>query len=536
MSLPKVLADLGGTLFEPAAGEPQRVGEVGEVGDLVIYDAAEKPEIPPGAVVLAVGVHDPDEMVSMLGNIGSAAAVVVRAPAGAKVRGAAERAGVVLLVAAADVPWMQLAERLQAALGGGGLSAMDAETLGGLPAGDLFALANAIAAQLDAPVTIEDRESRLLAFSDGQLGLDQSRVETVLGRQVPERYLDVLARHGVFDELFGSDRPVDVDPGLPGLPPGLMPRAAIAVRAGDEVLGSIWAAVHEPLSAERSAALTDAAKLAALHLLRVRAGSDVHRRLRAGLLSTALEGGAGGRAALDRLGLAGGPVVVLALALLEDGASSVVAETRREAERQRLSDGFAMYLAGVHPRSAVALVEQVVYGLLPVGDEVAEPEDRAAGIARTFLGRLGTSGEAVLAVGPCAHRFTELAAARSRAGRVLRVLRARGKGGVVARFSEVHADVVILEARDAAVAQGDVPTGAIALLQAYDERHHSNLVATLAAWLDALGEVNTAAETVHIHPNTFRYRLRRVSEVGRIDLTDSEQRFAAMLQLRVLRG
>jgi len=37
-----------------------------------------------------------------------------------------------------------------------------------------------------------------------------------------------------------------------------------------------------------------------------------------------------------------------------------------------------------------------------------------------------------------------------------------------------------------------------------------------------------------VHPNTFRYRLRRAVEVGAIDLTDPEARFAAMLQLRVV--
>ena len=72
-----------------------------------------------------------------------------------------------------------------------------------------------------------------------------------------------------------------------------MPRVAVAVRAGDEMLGSIWAAVPEPLSEERTEALCDAAKLVALHLLRVRAGADVQRRLRADLLSSALEGGVG---------------------------------------------------------------------------------------------------------------------------------------------------------------------------------------------------------------------------------------------------
>ncbi|MGH3505141.1 MAG: PucR family transcriptional regulator [Nocardioidaceae bacterium] len=536
VDLSRILADLGGTLLELVRGEPETVSDIGGV---VIYDAVDDLEIPSRAVVLGVGVHDAAGIVRVLEEVGDrAGALVVRSPveADAQVREAADRHGIVLLSAATGASWMQLAAMLRSLLGDEGVSVVDTETLGGLPAGDLFALANAIAAQLDAPVTIEDRGSRLLAFSDGQLDSDRSRVETVLGRQVPERYVDVLAERGVFDELYRSDRPIYVDSGMSGLTADLMSRTAIAVRAGDEVLGSIWAAVHEPLSDEHSDAFIDAAKLAALHLMRVRAGADVHRRLHVDLLSTALEGGTGGRAALERLGLARTPVVVLALARLDspDARSSVASETTGEAARQRLSDGFAMHLAAVHPRSAVALVEQVVYGLLPVGDDVAEPEEPAARIAREFLRRLGTRGDAVIAVGSCAYRTTELAGARSRAGRVLRALRARGEGGAVARFGDVHAEVVILEARDIAAAQGDAPTGAVARLRVYDARHHSNLVGTLAAWLDSLGDISAAADMVHVHPNTFRYRLRRVSEVGGMDLTDREQRFAAMLQLRVL--
>ena len=37
-----------------------------------------------------------------------------------------------------------------------------------------------------------------------------------------------------------------------------------------------------------------------------------------------------------------------------------------------------------------------------------------------------------------------------------------------------------------------------------------------------------------VHVNTFRYRLRRLAAVSGIDLGDPEQRFAAMLQLRVM--
>ncbi|MFC9461851.1 helix-turn-helix domain-containing protein, partial [Streptomyces sp. NPDC056983] len=35
---------------------------------------------------------------------------------------------------------------------------------------------------------------------------------------------------------------------------------------------------------------------------------------------------------------------------------------------------------------------------------------------------------------------------------------------------------------------------------------------------------------------TFRYRLRRAAEIAGMDLNDPEKRFAAMLELRVMRA
>src|SRR5690606_3484815 len=104
---------------------------------------------------------------------------------------------------------------------------------GGVSAGDLFAVANAIAALLDAPVTIEDRSSRVLAFSGGQEAADESRVETIIGRQVPDRYARALTEMGVFRDLYRDDVPVVIDP--MDLGQGVTTqRIAIAVRAGDE--------------------------------------------------------------------------------------------------------------------------------------------------------------------------------------------------------------------------------------------------------------------------------------------------------------
>ena len=137
-------------------------------------------------------------------------------------------------------------------------------------------------------------------------------------------------------------------------------------------------------------------------------------------------------------------------------------------------------------------------------------------------------------VGPVVAEAAHLPNARAGADRALRVLRTGRGSPRVARLADVHVDTLLLELRDLIEARGDEPTGPIALLVAYDRQHNTDLVETLRAWLDAFGDVAAAAAAVYVHPNTFRYRLRRLAEVGGLDLDDPDSRFAAMLQLRLV--
>ena len=389
-SLGRVLDDLGATLLDLVEGDPEAVDEIGGV---VIHDPVDAPVLPHKALVLGVGLDDPEQVAALLGELGraDAAALVVRAPVPMTpaVRAAAQASGVALLGLSRGAPWAHLAAMLRSLLAEGDVGAGEEQSLGGLPSGDLFAVANAIASLLDAPITIEDRSSRVLAFSGRQDEADPSRVETILGRQVPERYSRILTERGVFRELLRSDRPVFISPIPDGQDAFSMPRVAIAVRAGDEVLGSIWVAVPGPLSDVRTEALCEAAKLVALHLLRVRAGADVQRRLRADLLSSALEGGAGAKDALERLGLTGQRLVVLGVAMSGTGEGSTDTGANLAHERQRLSDAFALHLGAVHPGSAAALVGDVTYGLVPLAGSGADGEERGVRIAHDFLDRVG---------------------------------------------------------------------------------------------------------------------------------------------------
>ena len=59
------------------------------------------------------------------------------------------------------------------------------------------------------------------------------------------------------------------------------------------------------------------------------------------------------------------------------------------------------------------------------------------------------------------------------------------------------------------------------------------LVDTLRAYLDAFGDVAAAAAGLHVHPNTVRYRVRRIEEMLDSSLSDPDVRLLLSLSLRV---
>lgn len=526
----RIFDDLGVTLLDVAHGG---IDVDQQIGGVVIHDPVDEPVYPANAIVLAVGMQDPAALAELAADAGrkSAVAIVVRAliDLPASVRAAADAADVAILSLARGATWTQLAALLRSLLAEDDVGRTPAESFGGVTSGDLFAVANAIAALLDAPVTIEDRSSRVLAFSGRQEEADPSRVETIIGRQVPDRYARALTEIGAFRELYRDDAPVVIDPVQLGEGVSTQ-RIAIAVRAGDEVLGSIWAAADGPLTPERTATLRDAAKLVALHLLRVRAGADAQRHLRTELVSRAVDGGAEARDAMERLGLAGRRVCVAAAALARSTDGGERTEQDSIAERERLTDALALHLSAAQSGAAVALAGDTVYGILPVDDEDAE--DRAALLAEEFLQRVGSRIPAVIGIGRPADSLAEIAQSRAQARRALRVLMERPGRRRVARIADVETDSLLLELRDLRTSRGDVTSGMLARLVEYDTHNSAHLLETLTAWLDAFGDIAAASEACFVHPNTFRYRLRRVAEVGRLDLGDPETRFAAMLELR----
>ena len=66
----------------------------------------------------------------------------------------------------------------------------------------------------------------------------------------------------------------------------------------------------------------------------------------------------------------------------------------------------------------------------------------------------------------------------------------------------------------------------------YDADHDARLVETLSCYLDGVGHREVAAR-LNIHPSTLKYRLRRIREILRADLTHADARFNIQLGLRL---
>lgn len=527
VALSRLLAVLGPSLLS-ARWLP--LTSAGDVLDVVIWDAVDEPNVSPGDLVLGVGVRDEASVISLLKHLGPKhpAGLVIKMDTSPSLslpqvlHEAAEESAVPLIQLTSGASWEQIVVLVRSLLVQGS-QYLDSQGTGSSAMNDLFGLADVVGAVLGAPVTIEDRSSRVLAFSGRQGGVDQARSETILGRRVPERYTQLLEERGIFRRLLNDTAPVYVE----RLTEDMMPRVAVTVRASDEVLGSIWAAIEEPLSPERQEWLADAAQLVALHLLRLRAEADIGQRLRAEVLASLLKGGDPSLETASRLGLAPGPSCVVAAVPCERTPASV------EADRQRLVTSLSVHLMAVRPRSAVARIGDVVYAVISPVDEFDREGHGPRRLLQEFLDYTDQGQKFLIGVGRPVDAFNDLVRSRADADKALRVLRQCSLGRQIVQFSDVQLESLLIRLGDIVADDGDLVLGPIDDLVSYDKRHNAGLVDTLIAYLDAFGDVAAASAAVHVHPNTFRYRLRRLSAISGVDLSDPGARFTVMLQLRL---
>ncbi|MCX5342138.1 helix-turn-helix domain-containing protein [Streptomyces atratus] len=520
------------------------------VADVALHDPGEERDddarAASGLILLAVGVEVASpEAIDVLRDAdrAGAAAVVMRrgsrGPRAALVE-AAGQGRTALLTRRPGHGWTEVLGRLRTALVHSAPAFSTAESAGpygvvGLRLGDLPGLANTVADLVGGAITIEDPQSRVLAYSRMDHEPDPMRRLTILGQEVPRWRVDELRESGFFQALWSTDdvvrRPAD---------DRSAERLAIAVRHGSEVLGSIWAAADgRPLAEGAAAALRTAARAAVPHLSHHRTWGRAAARAREEAVHALLDGAAHASQAAHDAGIAADRPYAVMVAQAYDNrtggaASGGGADTGTGAE-QRVLDVLALQAAAYRPGCVTARSGRRLYVLVPAGDGETDP-------ARTLLATARSVPRSVVfaGVGPLAADLSGLPASREAAELVVRVLRERAARlpvaevvSAVAAFGEVVVDTSVLRVLDRVEPLWKSLSGPVHAMVEHDRAHGSEYGASVAAYLDAFGDTGTAARRLNVHPNTLRYRLRRARELFGVDLADPTVRLLADIGLRI---
>jgi DNA-binding PucR family transcriptional regulator len=98
-------------------------------------------------------------------------------------------------------------------------------------------------------------------------------------------------------------------------------------------------------------------------------------------------------------------------------------------------------------------------------------------------------------------------------------------------FEDLGVYKLLSEVADIRSVEGFVQRWLGPLLE-YDETKGSQMVETLASYLQCGGNYDATAEALSLHRSTLRYRLQRLREISGLDLADPDTRFNLQLATR----
>jgi hypothetical protein len=397
-----------------------------------------------------------------------------------------------LLAASDEIIWQHLDAILHTILGSQGSSNPSASILGD----ELYTLANSLASIIGGSVAIEDMDRRVLAYSSlPDQRIDGIREQGILGRHVPD-----------MERNFA--------------------RAAIAVKAGEKPLGTIWAIESVGgITEEGERLLLEGGRLAALHILGSQLNNKSEFQVREGTLRSALDASLTGKEVAYRLAIPAGTVLSLV------GFAAVPHSNGTVPLITHLSNELSKYLTVFRPDAAITTTPRTVYVLLPGGDE--ESVMRLINGALTSI-HVAFKDHIRAAISHASTQPADLPSMRREIDDILRITTLNSDLPVVAKLGDVHARVLLAHVADELIREPMLKHPGITAMLAYDLENKTNYADSVTAWLDAVGDIALAAESLFIHANTLRYRLRRVKDLFNITLDNPDDRLAVWMQLRLV--
>lgn len=378
---------------------------------------------------------------------------------------------------------------------------------------------------LSCPVTLEDANHQLLAYSSHDDETDAARISTIIGRRVPEKVINRFWQEGVIPALHQSDQPLDI-PSITEL--GLRNRVAISIRKNQEILGYIWVIeVKKKLTAADKQLMKIAADKAKNLLMQLTLKKKHREQTNEQLLWQLITEKQSHH--------------TIATLFKEAGIPQIRALTIMAISFPKLDDSLyrnVKYIAKT--TKDVQLVinttdrNQIIFLLSPLLEHA--PEQALREFSRTMQEQMKERFAVKDMTIGCGYLYNDYSKLIQSYQEAQKVVSAKKWHESELTFNYFLHELGIYRYLDIIQQHTEPVTIENPLLKnllIYDTKNSTSLFETLDVFLSKDGNVNETSKALHIHVNTLAYRMKRIQEITDIQLKDPLHRLALLFEIKL---
>lgn len=393
---------------------------------------------------------------------------------------------------------------------------------------NLEELADVLGKLLHSPITIEDANHKLLSYSTHHGITDPIRISTIIERRVPEKFINQLWKEGVIPSLLSSKEPVYFKTINDA---GLGDRLAISIWNNDEVIGYIWAIeINKSFSKEDFILLKQAAVASKNIFLRNKLKTNQKEEHYQEFFWKLLTGY-----------FHSNEIIIEKFHEIQLETPSMYSIVIFQYS-QEITDDIEHkinYLLNTFQKPKILLytIEQKklicltslnkndsLEILYTFSNEFIEKMNERFSITSIVQG-LSELQNDLLKIESSYHEALTVLSIKKRFPTEVNDFHSYQKLGFYRYLN------VLLESKK----YHDYENDSLTKLKEYDQKYQNNLVETLEVYLSKDCNVNFAAKILNIHPNTLTYRIKRISEIGEIDLKNITQKMTLFIDLKLER-
>lgn len=386
------------------------------------------------------------------------------------------------------------------------------------PFRSLEEFAEMVSYYLHCPVTIEDANHQLLAYSTHGDGTDKARISTIISRRVPEKLINRFWKDGIIPTLNQTREPVRV-PEIKEFDLGS--RVAVSIWKHQEVLGYIWVSDHlQKLSDTDLLLLKEAAATAKQELLKLSRQRKQTHKSRTELLWQLILGDESEQihSELHLAQMQPDERVFVSLFVFEEQEE----EARRHIDymlQASYQDTIPLFLWDEHQLVCLVKADGVQSRHYFLKKLTGQLQERFV-----IKQKESCSGSYVAGFHHISESYQE----------AKQILSLKKRYPEELDTAHTFSDLGVFKYIDQ-IPQGTKVHPGVERIVEYDKKQGTQLYETLVLFLKKDGNTNEVAKQLHVHVNTLTYRIKRLESIGRFLLKDPAQRMGLYLDLLLTR-